>query len=174
MPKNVERNFPRRPAYSFPLQIQPFLLMRWTFFYNPTPLRGAFQRYLGTAQQRQKLIALAEEYADIPATPHAEANLDTLTACIFRKTGDARQQSYAQWAQLTYESYFLRELRRLNEARPEQAIPFDDSLRQLSQKLDELKERSLLKAEAKKILRRIFPQHIRKRLAELRASYFRQ
>lgn len=143
-------------------------------FYNPTPLRGAFQRYLGTAQQRQKLIALAEEYADIPATPHAEANLDALTACIFRKTGDARQQSYAQWAQLTYESHFLRELRRLNEARPEQAIPFDDSLRQLSQKLDELKERSLLKAEAKKILRRIFPQRIRKRLAELRASYFRQ
>ena len=151
-------------------------------FYNPTPLRGAFQHYLGTDQQRKKLIALAEEYADIPATLHAKTNLDALAACIFRKTGDAQQQSYAQWAQLTYESRCLRELRRLSEVQKKPteaggssciqsgcATPLDDRLRQLSWKLDELRERSIIKAEAKKILRRIVPRRIWKRLSTLRA-----
>lgn len=157
-------------------------------FYNPTPLRLAYQRYLGTASKRQKLIALAEEYADIPASPEAQANLDALAACIFRKTGETLpQQNYARWAESKFQTSSFRELQRLRSAFSE-SIPSDDGktqqlydklshqgedLRQIFEKLDMLERRSLLKAEAKKIARRILPARIRTLLSQLRVRFRR-
>lgn len=157
-------------------------------FYNPTPLRLAYQRYLGTASKRQKLIALAEVYADIPASPEAQANLDALAACIFRKTGETLpQQNYARWAESKFQTSSFRELQRLRSAFSG-IIPSDDGktqqlydklshqgedLRQIFEKLDMLERRSLLKAEAKKIARRILPARIRTLLSQLRARFRR-
>lgn len=126
-------------------------------FYSPAPLRRAFHRYLGNATLRNKLIALAEEYADIPASAAVHEHLDAFEKCLFRKKGDTAWQRYnAEWQQQLFIKNFMQEIsQNCTLATVQNRTSEDDKIQQIYAKLEMLENRSVLKAETKKILNRL-------------------